>query len=149
MARCNGAKAELWRHSDFSEDSFRSTVHGACTSDQQHLIVSYSRKEFLQTGQLPQQIKHFTTRLRQLANTCYFSMANTLLTFCSDLQHCALKGLLCCVSALLCASYHAVSCSIGVSSRLESLQPLAGSLCQPCSSTCACSAALLMQGTSP
>ncbi|KAL3134941.1 Glutathione gamma-glutamylcysteinyltransferase 1 [Trebouxia sp. C0010 RCD-2024] len=50
LARCNGAQAEMCRYGDFTEDSFRSTVQHVCCSEQQHLIVSYSRKEFLQTG---------------------------------------------------------------------------------------------------
>lgn len=50
LARCNGAKADLCRHGSFSEESFRHTVQDMCTSEQEHLIVSYSRKEFLQTG---------------------------------------------------------------------------------------------------
>ena len=50
LARCNGAEADLHRHGAFSKDEFRSVVQEASASEQQHVIVSYSRKELLQTG---------------------------------------------------------------------------------------------------
>nr|AWV56809.1 similar to phytochelatin synthase [Trebouxia lynnae] len=50
LARCNGAKAHLSRYGRFTEESFRSTVQEMCASEQQHMIVSYSRKHLLQTG---------------------------------------------------------------------------------------------------
>ncbi|KAL0041162.1 hypothetical protein WJX77_007260 [Trebouxia sp. C0004] len=50
LARCNGAMAELVRCDSLSEEDFRATVQEICVSDQQHVIVSYSRKQFLQTG---------------------------------------------------------------------------------------------------
>ncbi len=50
LARCNGAMAELVRYDSLSEEKFRATVQEICASDQQHVIVSYSRKQFLQTG---------------------------------------------------------------------------------------------------
>lgn len=50
LARCNGAMAELVRFDSLSEEKFRATVQEICASDQQHVIVSYSRKQFLQTG---------------------------------------------------------------------------------------------------
>ena len=42
--------AELVRYDTLSEEKFRATVQEVCASDQQHIIVSYSRKQFLQTG---------------------------------------------------------------------------------------------------
>ncbi|KAA6429894.1 MAG: phytochelatin synthase, partial [Trebouxia sp. A1-2] len=50
LARCNGAMAELVRYDSLSEEKFRATIQEICASDQQHVIVSYSRKQFLQTG---------------------------------------------------------------------------------------------------
>jgi len=50
LARCNGAMAELVRYDSLSEKKFRAIVQEICASDQQHVIVSYSRKQFLQTG---------------------------------------------------------------------------------------------------
>jgi hypothetical protein len=50
LARCNGAMAELVRYDSLSEKKFRAIVQEISASDQQHVIVSYSRKQFLQTG---------------------------------------------------------------------------------------------------
>ena len=49
LARCNGV--ELHRSKTFSLEAFRSAVRDTSTSETEHLIASYSRKEFLQTGE--------------------------------------------------------------------------------------------------
>lgn len=51
LARCNGARVELHRGGTFSLEAFRSAVRDTSTSETEHLIASYSRKEFLQTGE--------------------------------------------------------------------------------------------------
>lgn len=51
LARCNGARVELHRAGIFSLEEFRETVRKTSTSETEHLIASYSRKEFLQTGE--------------------------------------------------------------------------------------------------
>jgi len=50
IARCNGARTEMVRHSQISLLEFRSEVERCCSLPHEHLIVSYSRKAFLQTG---------------------------------------------------------------------------------------------------
>ncbi|CAL5224629.1 g7346 [Coccomyxa viridis] len=50
LARCNGARVELHRAGSFSLEEFREAVRETSTSETEHLIASYSRKEFLQTG---------------------------------------------------------------------------------------------------
>ena len=50
MARCNGARVELHRAGTFSLEEFKDAVQETSTSETEHLIASYSRKEFLQTG---------------------------------------------------------------------------------------------------
>ncbi|KAK9837531.1 hypothetical protein WJX84_008908 [Apatococcus fuscideae] len=50
LARCNGASVNMWRHGDESEDAFRDRVRASCSSTSMHMIVSYSRKGLLQTG---------------------------------------------------------------------------------------------------
>lgn len=50
LARCNGARVELHRAGSFSLEEFREAVRQTSTSETEHLIASYSRKEFLQTG---------------------------------------------------------------------------------------------------
>ena len=50
LARCNGAKVDMARHGEFTEQDFRQLVISVCTSGEEHLIVSYSRKTFQQTG---------------------------------------------------------------------------------------------------
>ncbi|KAL6750431.1 Phytochelatin synthase-domain-containing protein [Haematococcus lacustris] len=50
LARCNGAKVELHRYGSVSLGQFRQQVMEVCSSGEEHLVVSYSRKPFLQTG---------------------------------------------------------------------------------------------------
>ncbi|KAK9904893.1 hypothetical protein WJX75_005037 [Coccomyxa subellipsoidea] len=50
LARCNGAKVEVRQSGSFSVEEFREDVRQASRSEAEHLIVSYSRKQFLQTG---------------------------------------------------------------------------------------------------
>lgn len=51
LARCNGARVELHRGGTFSLEDFRGAVRDTSMSETEHLIASYSRKEFLQTGE--------------------------------------------------------------------------------------------------
>ncbi len=51
LARCNGAKVEVRQSGSFSVEDFREDVQQASQSEAEHLIVSYSRKQFLQTGE--------------------------------------------------------------------------------------------------
>lgn len=50
LARCNGARVELYPFGSVGLEEFRAMVAEACHSAEEHIIVSYSRKEFLQTG---------------------------------------------------------------------------------------------------
>ncbi|GMH45993.1 hypothetical protein BSKO_13957 [Bryopsis sp. KO-2023] len=50
LARCNGAEALEMKSGTFSIDEFRSTVLEVCRSGKEHIVVSYSRKNFQQTG---------------------------------------------------------------------------------------------------
>ncbi|KAI3424114.1 hypothetical protein D9Q98_009475 [Chlorella vulgaris] len=50
LARCNGARVELYPHGAVGVDEFRAMVTHACSSAEEHIIVSYSRRQFLQTG---------------------------------------------------------------------------------------------------
>uniref|UniRef100_A0A2P2IV60 glutathione gamma-glutamylcysteinyltransferase n=1 Tax=Rhizophora mucronata TaxID=61149 RepID=A0A2P2IV60_RHIMU len=50
LAHCNGAKADSFRTSESSVDDFRSYVVSCASSENCHIIVSYSRKAFKQTG---------------------------------------------------------------------------------------------------
>ena len=50
LARCNGAVAEVHRHGSFTLETFRAMISNVSRSEQAHIIVSYSRKQFLQTG---------------------------------------------------------------------------------------------------
>ena len=51
LGRCNGAEVQCHRHSSASEAQFREAVWEACKGQGRHIIVSYSRKVFLQTGE--------------------------------------------------------------------------------------------------
>lgn len=51
LARCNGARVELHRAGSFSLEEFREAVRETSALEVEHLIASYSRKEFLQTGE--------------------------------------------------------------------------------------------------
>lgn len=50
LARCNGARVELYPYGSVTVEEFRAMVADACATAEQHIIVSYSRKEFSQTG---------------------------------------------------------------------------------------------------
>lgn len=50
LARCNGARVDMHRYGTFSLDFFREQIQSSCASGEEHLVVSYSRKAFLQTG---------------------------------------------------------------------------------------------------
>ena len=50
LARCNGAKVEMMRYGDFTEEEFRNLVIRVCQSGEEHIIASYSRKTLQQTG---------------------------------------------------------------------------------------------------
>lgn len=51
LARCNGATVEVFPHGTCSVAEFRAMVQSACSGGQSgHLVVSYSRKAFKQTG---------------------------------------------------------------------------------------------------
>jgi len=50
IARCNGAVVKQRRSGDFSLDEFRAAVADACATGERHLVVSYARAAFGQTG---------------------------------------------------------------------------------------------------
>jgi hypothetical protein len=50
LARCNGAAVEVFPHGKVSVDEFRQMVHSAAANPEHHLIISYTRKAFNQTG---------------------------------------------------------------------------------------------------
>ncbi|KAI8100441.1 hypothetical protein M9435_006925 [Picochlorum sp. BPE23] len=50
LTRCNGAGAEIFPYGSVSLEEFRGMIETACSTNEYHLIVSYSRKHFLQTG---------------------------------------------------------------------------------------------------
>ncbi|GAX75692.1 hypothetical protein CEUSTIGMA_g3135.t1 [Chlamydomonas eustigma] len=50
LARCNGARVDMMRHGTFSEAEFRQQVMDVCRSGEEHLVVSYARRAFSQTG---------------------------------------------------------------------------------------------------
>lgn len=50
LARCNGARVELYPYGAVSLEEFRGMVAEVCSSAEEHIIVSYSRQEFRQTG---------------------------------------------------------------------------------------------------
>lgn len=50
LARCNGANVSIHPFGTFKLATFRELVKKTCRTSDQHLIVSYSRKTFLQTG---------------------------------------------------------------------------------------------------
>jgi len=50
LARCNGAAVDVFPYGIVPVDAFRTMVRDTCSSGESHLIVSYSRKAFLQTG---------------------------------------------------------------------------------------------------
>ncbi|KAJ1416618.1 Phytochelatin synthase, N-terminal catalytic domain [Sesbania bispinosa] len=51
LARCNGAKVEPFRWNESTVHDFRNRVISCCTSEDRHVIVSYYRKTFNQTGE--------------------------------------------------------------------------------------------------
>lgn len=50
LASCNGAHVTMARYGSFSFSQFRETVEKCTATDSEHLVVSYSRKAFRQTG---------------------------------------------------------------------------------------------------
>lgn len=50
LARCAGAKVEAFRSNQSTIDEFRKFVYACCTSDNCHVISSYNRRIFQQTG---------------------------------------------------------------------------------------------------
>eukprot|EP00775_Hariotina_reticulata_P014329 gene14329-55_t len=50
LAKCNGANVKLYRSGSFSLEEFRAAVQEVCSSGEEHLVVSYTRKAFSQTG---------------------------------------------------------------------------------------------------
>lgn len=50
LARCNGARCQVVPFNASSLEGFRESVHSACKSGLRHIVASYSRKQFLQTG---------------------------------------------------------------------------------------------------
>lgn len=50
LARCNGATTQVFSFGSVSVEEFRRMIKEACSTANYHLIVSYSRKHFLQTG---------------------------------------------------------------------------------------------------
>ena len=50
LAKCNGALTDVFPYGSVDVDEFRDMVKRACSSSDYHLIVSYSRKHFQQTG---------------------------------------------------------------------------------------------------
>ncbi len=50
LARCNGAAVEVFPYGSVSVDEFRQMVQSAASNPQHHLVVSYTRKAFNQTG---------------------------------------------------------------------------------------------------
>ncbi|EFJ45552.1 hypothetical protein VOLCADRAFT_63429 [Volvox carteri f. nagariensis] len=50
LARCNGADVSLHRHGSFDGATFRRLLREACASEDRHMVVSYSRKAFKQSG---------------------------------------------------------------------------------------------------
>lgn len=50
LAKCNGAKVEVKQSGSFSLEDFREDILKVSRSETEHVIVSYSRKAFLQTG---------------------------------------------------------------------------------------------------
>ncbi|KXZ42198.1 hypothetical protein GPECTOR_184g267 [Gonium pectorale] len=50
LARCNGADVSLHRHGTFDGRSFRRLLRQVCAQEDRHMVVAYSRKAFLQSG---------------------------------------------------------------------------------------------------
>ncbi|KAK7245345.1 hypothetical protein RIF29_40185 [Crotalaria pallida] len=50
LARCNGAKVDAFRSDESTVDEFRKRVISCCSSEDCHVIVSYHRGAFNQTG---------------------------------------------------------------------------------------------------
>ncbi|KAK9838104.1 hypothetical protein WJX81_001620 [Elliptochloris bilobata] len=50
LARCNGARVAVAEAGSFSLEDFRAAVAAAARSERDHIVVAYSRKAFLQTG---------------------------------------------------------------------------------------------------
>jgi hypothetical protein len=50
LAKCNGARVELHRAGSFTLEDFRRQLLDCAASGEEHVVVSYSRRTFLQTG---------------------------------------------------------------------------------------------------
>lgn len=50
LARCNGARCKVVPFNASSLEEFRERVQDACASGLRHIVASYSRKQFLQSG---------------------------------------------------------------------------------------------------
>jgi hypothetical protein len=50
LAKCNGARVELHRAGTFGLAAFRDQLLECAASGEEHVVVSYSRRSFLQTG---------------------------------------------------------------------------------------------------
>ncbi|GFR44278.1 hypothetical protein Agub_g5484, partial [Astrephomene gubernaculifera] len=50
LARCNGADVSIHRHGTFDAEDFRRTLREVCACEDRHMVVSYSRKTFKQSG---------------------------------------------------------------------------------------------------
>ena len=51
LASCNGAAVQLQRHAPDNQEQLRGDISAACAHPEHHVIVSYSRKGLLQTGE--------------------------------------------------------------------------------------------------
>ena len=50
LARCNGAEVRLYQAGCVSLEGFRALIAEHAAQDDRHIVVSYSRRAFLQTG---------------------------------------------------------------------------------------------------
>ena len=50
LAKCNGAEVSMHRFGSFSLETFREIVKQSCQTGTQHVVVSYGRRKFRQTG---------------------------------------------------------------------------------------------------
>lgn len=65
LARCNGASCELIFYKDVKEEEFRRQVEQHCLTPDKHIILSYNRQAFQQTGIQISLFKH----IRELIST--------------------------------------------------------------------------------
>ncbi|GLI67703.1 hypothetical protein VaNZ11_011971 [Volvox africanus] len=50
LARCNGADVSVHRYGTFDGATFRQFLREVCASEDRHMVVAYSRKKFMQSG---------------------------------------------------------------------------------------------------